>query len=168
MFYPKDLFEVLEFDKVINLALPFCKGEPGRSLLQKVEFEVDHLQVQYSLKETAEYKLSIESGESFPSQIYDDISGFLKYLKITDYFLELEQIAAIKQVLELMRTLDNFSRSEKSARSYPILSKKIKEATYEAQYLIRINQVLDDQGNVKNNASEQLVKIRKSIAGKKD
>ena len=167
MFYPKDLFEVLEFDKVINRALPFCKGEPGRSLLQKVEFENDHIQVQYSLKETAEYKLSIESGESFPSQIYDDISGFLKYLKITDYFLELEQIAAIKQVLELMRTLDNFSRSEKSARSYPILSKKIKEATYEAQYLIRINQVLDDQGNVKNNASEQLVKIRKSIAGKK-
>ena len=85
MFYPKDLFEVLEFDKVINLALPFCKGEPGRSLLQKVEFEVDHLQVQYSLKETAEYKLSIESGESFPSQIYDDISGFLKYLKISYY-----------------------------------------------------------------------------------
>lgn len=35
VFYPKDLFEVLEFDKVINLALPFCKGEPGRSLLQK-------------------------------------------------------------------------------------------------------------------------------------
>ena len=76
MFYPIDLFEVLEFDKVINLALPFCKGEPGRSLLQKVEFENDHIQVQYSLKETAEYKLSIESGESFPSQIYDDISGF--------------------------------------------------------------------------------------------
>ena len=153
VFYPEDICDVLEFDKVILLALPYCKGEPGRKLLKEIKFSTNFENIQEALSETIEYKLSIESGESFPSQIYSDISGFLKYLKITDYFLELSQIASIKQVLELMKSLDNFAKSEKAIRSYTILSDKIRNSDYDNIYLNRINQVLDDQGMVKNNAS---------------
>ena len=168
MLYPKDIFEVLEFNKLIHLTAQYCKGDPGRDLVQQVKFLTDFQSIETLLKETLEFKNSIESGEPFPSQHYTDISVFLKYLKIDDYFLELEQIAALKQVLELMRLLDNFARSSRQSKLYPLLSGRITSVDYDPYYLGKINQVLDEQGLVKNNASEQLVKIRKSITGKKN
>ncbi len=168
MFYPKDIFEVLEFNKLIHLAIEYCKGDPGKDLIQNIKFETDFHIIENLLKETTEFKHSIDSGEAFPSQHYSDISVFLKFLKIDDYFLELEQIAALKQVLEVSRLLDNYARSSKQSKLYPLLTRRIISVEYDPYYLGKINQVLDEQGLVKNNASEQLVKIRKSISGKKN
>lgn len=168
MFYPKEIFQLLEFDKLLNQTLQFCKGEPGRSLVSNVRFSADIEFIEKSLAQTIEYKSSIEAAESFPSQIYVDISSFIKYLKIEDYFLELEHINSLRRILDIMKSLDNFATSSRLSKIYPLLCNYISEHNYDSRFLARINQVLDDQGQVKNNASENLIKIRKSISGKKN
>lgn len=167
VFYPKELFQVLEFDKLLQIASGFCKGQPGIDLLQDVRFLADQALIEKNLLETEEFRLSITAGEPLPIASYSDISGFLKYLKIEDYFLEIEHINELKIILEIMRDLDRFAGSSKNFKDYPSLSQYILDAGYNPVFLQRINQVLDDQGRVKNNASEQLVRIRKAISSKK-
>lgn len=167
VFYPKELFQVLEFDKLLQIASGFCKGQPGIDLVQGVRFLTDKALIEKNLLETEEFRLSITAGEPLSIANYTDISGFLKYLKIEDYFLEIEHINELKIILQIMRDIDRFAGSAKNFKDYPSLSQYILDAGYNPTFLQRINQVLDDQGKVKNNASEQLVRIRKAISSKK-
>ncbi len=167
MFYPNDIFKILEFDRLITIAETYCKGEVGKKLLQNVRFHTEPEVIDLLLTETLEFKLSMNAGESFPTGNYTDITSFLKYLKITDYFLEVEHINELRNVLEIMKNLDRFASSTGNNKNYPVLSEKILTQNYIPTYLQQINQVLDEQGKVKNNASEDLVKIRRAIAAKK-
>ncbi len=165
--YPKDLFQVLEFDKLIQMAISYCKGQPGIDLFDTVKLSMDATIIEKQLSQVSEFKLSIESGNTFPIGNYTDLKHFLKYLKITDYFLELEYINELKKVLEIMKGLDRYAIQSANSKDFPLLTNNILQAAYKPTYLQRINQVLDDQGKVKNNASELLVKIRKNIVSKK-
>lgn len=167
MLYPGDLFKILEFDKLIQIAESYCKGTPGRDLFSQINFSTDQNQIELQLSETLEFKLSIESGNPIPVNNYSNILEFLKYLKITDYFLEIEHINELKGVLEIMKNLDKYAINSKHSENFPTITRLILNCQYKPTYLQRINQVLDDQGKIKNNASEQLVKIRKNISSKK-
>ncbi|HPB52355.1 MAG TPA: Smr/MutS family protein [Saprospiraceae bacterium] len=167
MFYPNDIFQVLEFDRLLILAESYCKGEAGKRLLKNVRFHTNPDEIERLLSETMEFKLSLDAGDSFPTGNYTDIDTFLKYLKITDYFLEVEHINELRSVLEIMKNLDRFASSSGNTKNYPVLTQKILDQGYIPTYLQQINQILDDQGKVKNNASEDLVKIRRAISAKK-
>ncbi|QLH29565.1 MAG: hypothetical protein HWD63_09355 [Candidatus Parvibacillus calidus] len=104
VFYPNDIFQVLEFDRLLILAESYCKGEAGKRLLKNVRFHTNPDEIERLLSETMEFKLSLDAGDSFPTGNYTDIDTFLKYLKITDYFLEVEHINELRSVLEIMKT----------------------------------------------------------------
>jgi DNA mismatch repair protein MutS2 len=74
--YPKDLFQVLEFDKLIQMAISYCKGQPGIDLFDTVKLSVDATIIEKQLSQVSEFKLSIESGNAFPIGNYTDHKTF--------------------------------------------------------------------------------------------
>jgi len=53
---PKDLYEKLEFDKILALLEKYCYGELGRKNIPKLYLETKKFIIERKLKEVAEYR----------------------------------------------------------------------------------------------------------------
>lgn len=167
-FFPEDIDSVLEYDKLIQIATEYCKGVPGRELLNNISFSTDLAVIESQLDETSEYLNALQASDALPLENYSEIRNFTRFLNIHDYSLDLEQIVDLKIVLGLNKQLAAWAASDAHTTNYPLLSNQIKQTNYDDRYLIKINKIVDDQGNIKSTASEQLIKIRKAIGVKKN
>ena len=162
---PKDLYEKLEFDKVISLLEKECYGELGKEAIKQIPIMTDVAAIERCLNETWEYKITIEQNDHFPLSNYEDIAGDLKYLHIEDYVLPEDAWRRILQVLLI--TGDIFRFFDKDRKEiYPHLFDIIRPIEYDAALAKAIQQVFDDEGNVRPNASPALSKIRSQIIGR--
>jgi len=159
--YPADLLQVLEFDRIIHLAGNHCYGEPGRRLFNESLFSINFERNKYRLLITQEYKESIESGTPFKLTSYEDTRPFLLHFEVPGYQLSQEEIVLLKHLLTLTSSISR-AQDGTTAKSYPLLTELITVAAYEDQYLTAIRKIIDDQGEVRNDASEALSRIRKS------
>ena len=78
---PKDLFEKLEFDKVLELLEKECLGEQGRMAAQNIGPSTDVAIIEQQLQQVKEYKLSIEQNDTFPISNYFSVAEELKMLE---------------------------------------------------------------------------------------
>ena len=77
---PKDLYNKLEFDKVLELLEKECLGELGREKIQNLQPDTNIILIKGKLREAAEYKKLLEENINFPISAYEDIRDDLKYL----------------------------------------------------------------------------------------
>lgn len=163
--YPESLEQELEFDKILQQAVAYCYGEPGKLHFQKRLFSSDYDRNQYRLELTYQAKLAYQSGDQLPLFAYENIDHFLSKLAVPGYVLDLEDILQLRTILQLGHRLHKYNDSQ-TGRLYPLISELISATSFNPQYLLAIQKVLDDQGNVRNDASEELVRIRKSKSAK--
>ena len=67
---PRDLYEKLEFDKIITLLEKECSGELGQAYFKTLMPEKDLKSIEKKLKEVKELKLSQEKNDKFPFNAY--------------------------------------------------------------------------------------------------
>ena len=84
---PKDLYEKLEFDKVIELLQKECLGELGKFAVQRLPVMTVRKEIHQQLLEVSEYKLSIDDNKHFPLTSYSGLSDDLKHLSIENSVL---------------------------------------------------------------------------------
>ena len=60
---PKDLYEKLEFDKILALLERDCSGERGRQYFENLQPSTDLKTIERQLKEVKELKLCLEKNE---------------------------------------------------------------------------------------------------------
>ena len=80
---PKDLFEKLEFDKVLHLLEQECMGEPGRALVRELVPSDRKSQIEVALSEAQEFTRSIEHNDHFPVRAYESVDEELEMLKVS-------------------------------------------------------------------------------------
>ena len=90
---PKDLYEKLEFDKVLALLKEYCLGEQGKEAAEKIALEVEPFLIERKLKEVDEFKLTFDNNDGFPIATYKEITKELRMLEVVDYLVGLEQQA---------------------------------------------------------------------------
>ena len=110
---PKDLYEKLEFDKILALLEKECYGALGQAAVRELSFMTDLALIERKLKETEEYKLSIEQNDHFPLAAYEDLAADLKLLRIIDYVLPEEAWKRIHNVLSLTGAVFKFFNPER-------------------------------------------------------
>ncbi|MEL7020528.1 MAG: endonuclease MutS2, partial [Bacteroidota bacterium] len=162
---PKDLYESLEFDKIIDLLTKECLGTLGADAAQQLEISSDFKQIDRRLKETNEYKRSIEQGDQVPLARYEDISNDLRMLEVLDYVLPEEGLKRINVVLRGMYAIFNFFDGRR-AEVYPTLFNIIRRLEFAGQLMEAIERVIDEEGNIRPNASPELLKIHKLTISK--
>lgn len=161
---PKDLYEKLEFDKVLNLLERECYGELGQQMAQAIIPETKRYAAERKLTETNEYLLCMTE-EKFPITQYKDISEELRMLKIQDYVLPEDGLKKINTQLRLMKSIVGFFHVLRR-KNYPSLFKIISEITFDAALIDAIEKVIDEEGNIRPDASPALGGIRKAIISK--
>ncbi len=103
-----------------------------------------------------------QQGGYFPSEFTLNIQKDIKLLGIPGALLVGEQWINIKKLCENTSNIFRWFDTERRL-AYPALSKIIENTYYEKVIVDLINEVLDETGNVKDNASDDLAKIRMSL-----
>lgn len=165
LLHPKDTFTKLEFDKVLELIRKACLGNLGEEQVARIAPLTNREDIERQLREVAEYKLTIEENDRFPMGNYLDISDDLKHLEIVDYVLPEEGLQRINMILRHVRNMMQFFNATRR-ESYPQLYEIIRDVSFEEELIKAIEKVIDEEGNIRPDASPGLLKIRKQISSK--
>lgn len=165
--YPESAHLQLEFDKVKALLVNYCQtmyaGEKAQNL--RIHTRKDYIDTE--LKQTHEYKQLLQNSLYFPNDFILNLSRELKLLSIPGAVLNGEEILEIRKLAEsiqrIFRWFDNERRS-----AYEALARVIADTYYEKAIIEMIDEVLDDDGQVKDNASDDLKNIRSSLYRKRN
>jgi DNA mismatch repair protein MutS2 len=157
---PKDLYEKLEFDKVLALLVKECSGEMGQKYCQNLQPETDIKAIETKLRQVKELKLSLEKNDKFPFNAYFALDEDVKYLQIDGYVLSIDSLQKINRTLLIFKELFRFFTPIRK-EVYPNLYEIIRPVPYLDELSKEITRVIDEEGNIKSDASPELVKIRK-------
>lgn len=167
--YPVDIFEKLEFNKIIELLSQKCKSSLGKQLANNLQINGDPDMIETLLKQVYEFKqlLAVEEGE-FPSNDYYDLTEEFNLLRISNATLSEAQIFKLYKVLRTIQEIQQYfnPKNEEQCKKYLELVKIIQELTLDKQALHKIKFIIDDDGKVRSDASKELAQIRKEITEK--
>ena len=161
-FFPESTLVQLEYEKVKVLLSNHCKTEFGKAKSAALRIHTKKEFIDTELRQTNEYKLITQSGQVFPNDFVANIAKELKLLSIQGAVLSGEQFLLIKRLTQNTNNIFRWFDAEKR-QAYGALAKVINGTYYEKAIPQLIDEVLDETGNVKDNASEELYKIRMSL-----
>ncbi len=165
MYLPEELLHQLEYDKVLELVAQACQGQMGAARARTPSFDTRRGAILARLREVHEMKLALEKGEVFPLAPYSDITEDLRQLAIEEYVLPEEALMRLWRVLRTMRDLLWFFNAVRKDQ-YPRLAALIEPLPWDDSLLEAIEQVLDEEGHIRPDASPELARIHRAILGK--
>lgn len=152
----------LEFNTVLETIASRCNTEIGEEkALAIVPFKSKE-ELLINLKQTSEYVSSFSNNNAIPNHGFDNINYELKFLAIEDSFLEVLSFKKIGTLAETAITLLQFLKKFESY--YPNLYQKAAQIDIIKLINQRIDEVVDKFGIIKDNASPDLIEIRRNIS----
>jgi DNA mismatch repair protein MutS2 len=160
--YPETALTQLEFDKVKLLLAELCKTDYAKQKAETLRIHTRKDFIDRDLGQTYEYQLILSQAQYFPNEFVLNINKDIKLLSIPGALLVGEQWMQIRKLTEsigsIFRWFDNERRS-----AFPGLTIVLRDSYYEKTIVEAIDEILDESGVVKDNASADLQKIRMSL-----
>jgi DNA mismatch repair protein MutS2 len=166
-FFPESALVQLEFDKIKGLLTAHCKTVYAQAKAENLRIHTRKEYIELELQQSHEYKLLQQSGQYFPNEHVLNLGKELKLLSIPGAVLGGEQFMDIRKLAENMKNIFRWFDTERRT-AYPALAKVIAATHYEKAIIAMIDEVLDESGTVKDNASEDLARIRMSLFRKRN
>jgi DNA mismatch repair protein MutS2 len=157
----------LQFPTVLETLSAICNTDIGKQKALEITPFKDKETLMEALMQTSEYVSSFQNNNAIPNHGFDAIYYEIKFLAIEDSFLEVGGFRKIATISETTNFMLNYFK--KFDEYYPNLNAKASkiEITKDISYLIDI--VVDKYGEIKDNASPDLLNIRRemnSVRGK--
>ncbi|BDD03484.1 endonuclease MutS2 [Aureibacter tunicatorum] len=161
MIYPKNIESKIGFDQIRELLKEECLSNLGVSFVDKVRFSSDFHLIDKLLKQTEEFRRILVTGESFPSTNYLDVTEALNKIRVEGSFLLEEEFFDLKLSLKTILSCMRFFKDNEE--EYPLLSQLSGAVEVDLSLSSEIDSKIDDKGQLRNNASSELQRIRGSI-----
>src|SRR5258708_2633995 len=165
--FPESALVQLEFDKIKTLLAEHCNTEYARAKAGDLHIHTRREFIEWELRQAHEFKLLLQNGQYFPNDHTLNLSRELKLLGIPGATLTGEQFLQIRKLAESMQSIFRWFDPERKT-AYPALAKVIANTQYEKSIIAKIDEVLDESGIVRDNASEELANIRLSLFRKRN
>ncbi len=165
--YPETAASQLEFDKVKALLAEHGKTEYAKQKAGQLRIHTRKEFIDLELKQTFEHKLLLEQNQYFPNDFILNISRDLVLLGIPGAMLTGEQWIPVRKLAENIHTIFRWFDTERRT-AFPAMTKVIAGIYYEKLIIELIDAILDENGNVKDNASADLQKIRMNLYRKRN
>lgn len=151
----------LEFHTILQTISDRCNTEIGmEKALQIQPFKSKEI-LFAELAYTNEYVASFSNNNALPNHGFETVTSDLKLLAIEDSFLEL---VAIKKILDLSKSTNEYLKFlKKFSDYYPELYKKSTQIEFTPYISKSIEEIVNKFGEIKDDASPDLVNIRRSI-----
>ena len=160
--YPDTALYQLEFDKVKALLEAHCKTVYAQDRAQNLRIHTHKDYIQKELRQTHEFAMLLRQAQYFPNDFTYHLQKELKLLGIPGALLVGEQWMLIRKLTINAENIFRWFDPEKRT-SFSALAHVLADAYYEKNIKDSIDAVLDEQGVVKDNASDDLQKIRLSL-----
>ncbi len=164
--YPKDIFEKVEFDKVLLLVEKALLGEKAVEYLYREKFQTDIEIIRQKLDEVYQWSQAAADGNAIPLETYESIEADIPLLKKEGYVLSVDAIRRIYKIIHLAKSLIEYFADHTRQKAYSFIYQIYKEIEIDPNLLKEIDRVLDDLGEVRPDASPELLKIHKAIRSK--
>ena len=160
MLFPKNIYNKLGFDQVIDFAKNHCETELGKSIHTQVKYTNQSDILFLRLEQTKE---ALEILENAKLNVFLPLDFDLheKTAHIEGFFYEIESIQEISDFLVSAKKVDDFFRN--NLDEYPNLSSVFKDVGIDYTLIDQIDQILDPEGKIKPSATPKLRKIHNEI-----
>jgi DNA mismatch repair protein MutS2 len=160
--FPESALVQLEFDKIKALLAGHCNTEYARARAEDLRIHTRREYILLQLQQTHEFRQLQQNGQHFPNDYTLNLARELKLLGIPGAVLSGEQFLQVRRLAESMQSIFRWFDPERRT-TYPALVKVIDPTHYEKGIIAAIDEVLDESGTVRDNASEELANIRLSL-----
>ncbi len=142
-----------------------CISAMGLEKVENVAFSNDRDFIIKSLEQTEEFIHLLQTGIPFPVRDFHDLREAFHRVQIDGTCLNEEDLFALKPSLNVLEAILRYGHSE-SAKETPRLKSLIENIFIDRSIFTEVNRLVDDKGEIPDNASTELLEIRQSIRRK--
>jgi len=165
--FPESASFQLEFDKIKSLLTEKCRSEYAKTKASELRIHTRKEFIDLELKQSHEYRQLVQNSIYFPNDYVLNLSRELRLLNIQDAMLVGEELLSVRKLAMSIESIFRWFDAERKT-AYPALANVIEGTYYEKVILQLINDVIDESGNVKDNASDALQSIRMNLYRKRN
>ncbi len=160
-FIPFQTLQDLEFDIIKLMVHDHCIAATARLRAVDLAPSSDRNLIKEQLLKVNELKQIRKEGMVFPALDFEEITEELELLKVKHNALSAESFFRIKRLSELVNSIIQFHDNELDR--FKNLKSELGEIFQTTELLDAINKVLDAKGQVRDDASPELIHIRNQI-----
>ncbi|KXB38500.1 MutS2 family protein [Bacteroidales bacterium KA00344] len=189
MIYPHNFEKKIGFDEISDKLKAECLSTLGRDLVDKVEFSADAETVNTWMAQIREMRRIVEEEkENFPLVFFFDVRDSLKRVRLEGTWMEEDDLFNLSRSLRTIENLVKFLYRGDELPNHAKLSEEqdeqmsmeseieLKKWYYPALHdladgvatfpvlIQQINQIIDKFGHIRDNASPELLLIRRELA----
>lgn len=165
MLYPNNFNELIGFNKIKEEIKKLCLTEQAQELVDNLKYSDSIDIIQREINETNEVKNIIELGYNIPIHHFSSIEPVLNKSKITGGFAEVEELHGLKGFIDIYNKSWTFIRTFIDFE-IPSLNNLIPTTEITPHLYSALDRTLDAGGEVKSNASPELMRIHQEKLAK--
>jgi DNA mismatch repair protein MutS2 len=151
----------LQFPTVLETISTICNTDIGKQKALEITPFKDKETLMQALMQTSEYVSSFQNNNAIPNHGFDAITHEIKFLAIEDSFLEVGSFRKIATISSTVNFLLSFLR--KFEDYYPNINARANQVELTKEIITMVDEVVDKYGEIKDNASPDLLNIRRSM-----
>ncbi len=163
--YPTNFEQKIGFVSIRQMVSGHCISQMGLEKVDEMAFSTDKALILKSLEQTDEFIRLLQTGVPFPVRDFHDLREAFHQIQIEGTCLSVEDLFALKPSLNVLEAILRFGHSEGSV-NFPQLKSLIENIFIERSIFTEVNRLVDDKGEIPDNASTELLEIRQSIRRK--
>jgi len=152
----------LEFITILQTISDRCNTEIGKEKALQITPIQDKEVLMQSLLQTSEYLSSFANNNAIPNHGFENSTNDISFLAIEDSFLEVGSFRKLATLSETANVLLLFFK--KFNEYYPKLNEKGSQIEFTKIIIQKIDEVVDKYGIIKDNASPELIHIRREMS----
>ena len=172
MTYPQNFETKIGFDNIRKLLKEKCLSTLGKSMVDGMAVSSEHDTIGEWMEQTREFRRIQEENDDFPLQYFFDVRDAIRRIRLENTHLEEDEIFDLRRSLQTINDIVRYLRrgiepgddDTMAAPLYPALFRLTADVTTYPQLVQAIDQILDKFGHIKDNASAELLTIRKELA----
>jgi DNA mismatch repair protein MutS2 len=151
----------LQFPTILETISAICNTDLGKEKALEIKPFPDEESLMKALLQTSEYVSSYQNNNAIPNHGFESIAHEIRFLAIEDSFLEVSGFRKISAISTTSNFLLNFLK--KFEDYYPKLNSRGLQVQITKYITNMIDDVLDKYGEIKDNASPDLLNIRRDM-----
>lgn len=159
--FPEELTTQVEFSEILREISNFCSSHPATIRLNQVVFSYDNSLIRHELALVKELKDYFLAHPAFIINDFSDLSDKMKMLAFEGFILQKEELSALMFFLKNYFIIVNAVEKDKDI--IPLIKDFFDKITIEKKCLHLLEKIFDDSGEIKDESSPKLLKIRKEL-----
>jgi DNA mismatch repair protein MutS2 len=154
--FPENFMQVSDMNQILELIASSCFSIAAKKKALQPLLFTDCDQIKDAHIIIREAINMHRSGYALPALEFADNRTEILNLRTTGWVIDLENLHVLRNVLQLFSELLKFLSAKKQAEELKVMVMSI---VFHDHLLIKINSILDHEGNIRDDASEELIRL---------